>query len=274
MHAHLIQMDIAWEDVPANHAKVRSLLSGVSSNPGDLLVLPEMFDTGFSFNLDRTADNEGTTLAFLQTLARERRVTIHGSRTVVGSDGLGRNLATAVGPDGSVLAEYAKMHPFSLGRPSESERFAAGEQVITYPWLDVAGKTRCVIGPAICYDLRFPELFRSGMKLGAEAFAIGSSWPTARESHRRALSIARAIENLAFVFSVNRVGRDPSMEYPGGSLAISPRGEILGELGNHEGVLSVAVDMDDLRRWRGVFPALRDARLISGPAATTLAAHG
>lgn len=263
MRAHLVQMDIAWENQPANRQKVEALLAGATTQPGDLVVLPEMFDTGFSFNLAATADREGRTLAFLRGLAAGRRVTVHGSRTVMGEDGRGRNLATAVGPDGAVLCEYEKVHPFTLGSPSEAQHFAAGERVVSYGWNDEAGRERARVCPAICYDLRFPELFRIGMLSGAEVFAIGSNWPSNREFHRRTLSIARAIENQAFVLSVNRCGRDPALEYPGGTLAVSPRGEVLGELGGEEGVLSVPIDMDDLRRWRGVFRAWKDARLIS-----------
>jgi len=262
MHAHLVQMDIVWEDQPANHAKVDWLLASASINAGDLVVLPEMFDRGFSFDLAKTADSGGRTLDFLRNRARDKRLTVHGSRTVVGGDGRGRNRVTAVGPDGSVLVEYDKIHPFSLGVPSEADRFAAGDSVVTYPWSDARGAALATVCPAICYDLRFPELFRIGMVQGAEVFAVGSNWPVNREFHRRTLSIARAIENQAFMLSVNRCGRDPSLEYPGGSLAISPRGDIIGELGGDEGVLSVPIDLDDLRRWRSVFPAWKDARLL------------
>lgn len=266
MRAHLVQMDIAWENQPANHQKVQELLADARIDPGDLVVLPEMFDTGFSFNLDRTADSGGKTLAFLCNLARLGRFSVHGSRTVVGEDGRGRNRVSAIGPDGRAVREYDKVHPFSLGTPSEAERFAPGNEVVTYPWLDAAGNTLATVCPAICYDLRFPELFRTGMLRGAEVFAIGSNWPSTREFHRRTLSIARAIENQAFVLSVNRVGRDPQLEYPGGTMAISPRGEVLGQMEGGEGVLSVDIDMDDLRRWRAVFPAWRDARLLSASA--------
>ena len=114
----------------------------------------------------------------------------------------------------------------------------------------------------MCYDLRFPELFRIGLLKGAEVYAIGANWPASREYHRHTLSIARAIENQAFVLSVNRCGKDPQLEYAGASLAISPRGEILGQLGPEEGVLSVEIDLDDLHRWRRTFPAWKDHKLI------------
>lgn len=272
LHAHLLQLDLVWEDKPANYRNVRAMLSNVRVEPGDLVVLPEMFDTGFSFNIETTADADvrsgkstaGPTIEFLRALANELRVTIHGSRTVIGADSRGRNMATIVGPSGDVVCEYAKIHPFSYGR--ESERFTGGDTVVTYAWTrsadaPVADKT--TVCPAVCYDLRFPELFRLGLKAGAEVFAIGSNWPAPREAHRRTLSIARAIENQAFVLSVNRVGKDPALAYAGGTLAVGPKGDILAELGDTEGPLSVPIDLLALREWRKTFPAWRDTRLIS-----------
>jgi omega-amidase len=259
MKAHLVQLDIRWEDKQANYEATRRLLTAARPERGDLAVLPEMFDTGFSFRLEATADREGTTLGFLGGLAKELGITIHGSRTIVGDDGRGRNCATIVGPDGALLCEFQKVHPFTLGK--EVEHFTGGREVVTYPWRG-AGEASATVCPAVCYDLRFPELFRIGLLKGAEVYAIGANWPASRETHRYALSVARAIENQAFVLSVNRCGKDPQLEYGGGTLAIGPRGDVLGQLGREEGVLSVEIDMDDLRRWRRTFPAWKDHVLI------------
>lgn len=277
MRAHLVQLDIAWEDRQANFAKTTALLRSASVNPGDLVVLPEMFDTGFSFDLPRTNDADGRTLRYLQELSRELAATVQGARTVFGPDGRGRNRATICGPTGEVLVEYDKIHPFSYGR--ETEFFSGGDRVVTYTWTRSAaasvartprsdmpdnGEDVTTMCPAICYDLRFPELFRRGMLAGAEVFAVGANWPVARASHRRVLTIARAIENQAFVLSVNRAGSDPHLEYRGGSLAVGPMGEILGEMGEPEGVLTVELDLGSLRAWRAKFPAWKDHRLIKG----------
>lgn len=259
VRAHLVQMDITWEDRPANRRRAREMAENARLSSGDLVVLPEMFDTGFSFELERTADNDGATLEFLGRLARDLRCTVQGSRTVIGPDGRGRNRATITGPDGAVLAEYDKIHPFSFGR--ESERFSGGDRVVVYTWTHAAEES-VVVCPAICYDLRFPELFRQGMLRGAEVFALGANWPATRAMHRRALGVARAIENQAVVLCVNRAGRDPFLVYEGGSYAVNWMGEMLGELGPEEGVLSVPVDLEGLRKWRATFPAWRDARLI------------
>src|SRR5262249_53152981 len=139
MRAHLVQPDIAWEDKRENHARVAAMLDSAGVSPGDLVLLPEMFDTGFSFNIDRTHDGAGQTLEFLKGLSRRLGATVQGARTVIGPDGRGRNRATITGPDGSVLAEYDKIHPFSFGK--ESESFSGGERVVTYPWTRGGGES-------------------------------------------------------------------------------------------------------------------------------------
>jgi len=264
LKAHLLQMDIAWEDREANFAKVRDMLDQVIPAPGDLIVLPEMFDSGFSLNTERTADSQNVTAHFLLDLAREHQVVVHGGRTVLptgsetGQSGhpKAENRAFIARPDGSSI-EYAKIHPFSFGR--EHERFQGGSTVLTFPW--TVGETSLTVCPAVCYDLRFPELFREGLRQGAEVFVLGANWPAARHEHWRALLIARAIENQAYVIGVNRCGSDPHLEYAGGSMAIDPRGRILAELDDTEQQASVEIDPAVLRSWREDFPAWRDRRL-------------
>lgn len=257
---HLVQMDIVWEDKDANYKRVESLLVGADVNPGDLIVLPELFDTGFSFRVEQNEDADGQTREFLADLARRTESTVHGSLTATDDDGHGRNRVVVVDPDGEIIAEYDKIHPFSYGR--EPEHFSGGDEITTYEWgapgFDEDSLTVC---PAICYDLRFPELFRLGLRIGAEAFAIGANWPSERAAHWRALLVARAIENQAFVFAVNRCGSDPHLSYSGGSLVVDPTGAVLGELGGDEGVLSVPVDLHTLQSWRSAFPAWLDMRL-------------
>jgi predicted amidohydrolase len=259
VRAHLLQLDLAWEDRRANFRLVERALDQARPAEGDLIVLPELFDSGFSLDADRNRDHRGETLAFLLGIADDLGVTVHGSRTVRDCDCvLASNCATVVAPGERVLCEYAKIHPFSFGR--EPEAFTSGERVALYDWTGGAGTLR--VGAAVCYDLRFPELFRLALRQGADAFAIGANWPESRRHHWRALAIARAIENQAFVFAVNRTGRDPHLLYAGGSIAVGPRGEILGELDDHPGVLSVGVDPQAVREWRTTFPAWKDMKLI------------
>lgn len=258
MRAHLVQLDIAWEDKAANFQRTDALVRSESVRAGDLVVLPEMFDTGFSFNLDVTPDRDGATLAFLRDIAKRLGITLQGSRTVLGSDNRGRNRATIVSPAGEVLCEYDKIHPFSYGK--ESQYFTGGDTVTTYEW--VAGQDRTRICPAICYDLRFPELFRKGMLAGAEIFAIGANWPAPRALHRHALAQARAIENQGYVLAVNRAGKDPHLEYAGASMVFGPKGELLAQADAGECVLTVDLDLAALREWRATFPAWKDVKLI------------
>lgn len=276
IRVHAVQLDIAWEDPPANYARTSALLESADVSPGDLVVLPEMFDTGFSFRTDVTADREGRTLRFLQGLAQKHRITLQGARTVIGPDGRGRNRASVIGPAGEVLVEYDKIHPFSFGR--ENEFFNGGDRVVVYPWIgggqgpagEGAGRgpgpsvspTLLTVCPAICYDLRFPEIFRQGLLMGAQVYALGANWPLPRARHRLALGIARAIENQAYVICVNRAGSDPHLKYAGGSYVIDPMGEVLLDAGEGEGVLSVEIDPALIASWREKFPAWRDGRLL------------
>jgi omega-amidase len=298
MRAHLVQMDIAWEDKAANHARVERLLDRADVREGDLVILPEMFDTGFSFEVERTADRDSSTLRFLIRIAEDLGIYIIGGRTVHACHAcLAHNRATAISPSGDLLADYSKIHPFTFGR--EAERFEGGDEVQIVTWAAAtirseaapvhgavrstgaaiaraAGKSAAPprsrhgdalrICPAICYDLRFPELFRIGLLKGAEAFAVIANWPHIRQHAWRSLLIARAIENQAFVLAVNRTGSDPNLAYAGGSLALGPSGEILGELDDEEAVLTVDVNPAHLHAWRDKFPAWRDLRLIELPA--------
>lgn len=260
MQAHLIQLDIAWEDKSTNHRHVRELLESAPVSPGDLIVLPELFDVGFTLNTNIAIDKNNSTLAFLQALANETHCTVHGSRAIQSPDRTkAYNCATVTSPQlDAPLCEYAKIHPFSYGR--ESESYIAGDQIKHYDW---ASKNNTLkVCPAICYDLRFPSLFRLGAKQGAQAFVYGANWPNARQTHWRILSMARAIENQAFVIAVNRTGNDPHLQYIGGSMVIDPKGEILGELKDEEAILSVPIDPQLVTTWRDTFPALRDMKLI------------
>lgn len=261
MRAHLVQFDIVWEDRDANFARVEGMLRDASVEAGDLVVLPEMFDSGFSLNIERTADRESRTLAWLEEVARSYRAVVQGGRTIIppGSE-KAENRAPVLGPQGELLCEYAKIHPFNFGR--EGERFTGGSTICLYAW----GADRPLrVAPAICYDLRFPELFRLAMLEGAQAFAIGANWPRPRQNHWRQLLIGRAIENQAYVLGVNRTGADPHLKYAGGTIAVDPRGEIIGELGAEEAILSVEVDPDRVQRWRESFRVLEDIRLLGLP---------
>ncbi|MFI4897223.1 MAG: nitrilase-related carbon-nitrogen hydrolase [Phycisphaerales bacterium JB059] len=261
MRAHLVQFAIVWEDPDKNFARVRDLLAHAPVERGDLVVLPEMFGVGFSLNVRQTAQTSAATADFLAATAVDLGAIVQGGipRLEPGRSH-GTNHMTAFAPDGALLCDYAKIHPFSYGR--EGEAFTGGETIALYDWPG-ADAPPVRVCPAVCYDLRFPELFRIGMLRGAELFALGANWPDTRQSHWRTLLLARAIENQAVVLGVNRTGPDPYLNYIGGSIAVGPRGEVLAELGDEEAVLSVEIDPSSVRSWRKTFPAWRDVRLIT-----------
>jgi predicted amidohydrolase len=253
MKVYAIQHDILWEDRPANYQRVRSLLDAAKPEPGSLIVLPEMFATGFSMALAKTLEPKGgETEQFIRELARQHQSCVIGGLVDDDANGKGRNISLAIGPDGSELARYAKMQPFTLG--DEQGVHQAGERVLTFAF---GGFT---IAPLICYDLRFPELARDAVRQGADLFVYIASWPIKRAQHWVTLLQARAIENLAWVVGVNRCGRDPEFTYPGRSVIVDPQGCIVADAADREGVLVTTLDATIAADWRRSFPALRDMR--------------
>jgi len=251
------QMNIVWEDKAANYRRAESLVAAANLPPDTLLLLPEMFATGFTMNADAVAEPlDGPTAALLAGLARRHRVFVQAG-AVIRTPGRPRpsNAVLILTPDGRLAAHYEKMHLFSLA--SEPDHYAAGSTTVVFEW-----QATCV-APAICYDLRFPELFRATVSRGAEILTVCACWPAPRAEHWLALLRARAIENQCYVAAVNRCGSDPSGQtYSGRSQIIDPRGEIVADAGNEEQIVQAPVDLAALRRYRCEFPALRDMRSL------------
>ncbi|MBL9141903.1 MAG: carbon-nitrogen family hydrolase [Phycisphaerae bacterium] len=253
MRLAAVQYDIAWQKKSENWAAMRRLLQAAALPAGSLALLPELADTGFT--MDTAAVLEGDSLASATRMARDLSIAVvagHGER----QDAEVCNAASVIDARGEVLGTYRKVHLFSPGR--EHTSFKPGRSIVVAP-VACGGRTWQVC-PLVCYDLRFPELFRIAALAGAEVFVLGASWPAARAAHWRALAIARAIENQAYVVACNRIGHDPHTEYAGGSIIVGPDGSILAEAGNEACVLQADADHATLARWRERFPALRDAR--------------
>jgi omega-amidase len=251
MKIFCVQFDILWEDKPANYARVRELLAAEIVPAGSLVLLPEMFSTGFSMNVAAVAEGSpSATEEFLAQTARELGVFVLGGLVTRRADGWGRNQAVAFSPEGKEVARYHKIQPFTLG--GESQHYAAGKEIATFSWQNI------VVAPFICYDLRFPELFRLAVRQGAQLFAVIANWPAPRIHHWTTLLQARAIENQAYVAGLNRCGTDPKQTYSGRSMIVSPRGEILAAAGDGERVISAEVDLAALLAYRTEFPALQD----------------
>lgn len=253
MKVFCCQFDIAWEDKPANFERVRKMLAAARPPARSLVLLPEMFATGFSMDVPRIAEADGgPTDSFLVGMADELQIDILAGVVRRGEDARGSNEAVGFDTTGRAFVRYQKLHPFTFG--GEAAAFRRGERVQTISWQGVK------VSPFICYDLRFPEVFRVATRQGAELLAVIANWPASRESHWVTLLRARAIENQAYVAAVNRCGSDPNVEYSGRSLIVDPRGEILADGGNREGVISAEIDIDGLRSYRRQFPVLGDMR--------------
>jgi predicted amidohydrolase len=253
MKVYCLQLDIVWEDKRQNHDRVAQMLASVRPEPGSLVVLPEMFATGFSMNVKIVTDSEtAETSDFLSAAARTHEVFILGGLVTSDTAGKGRNQAVVFDPLGDEVVRYTKIQPFSPG--GESQYYEAGRETALFDW----GGFR--VSPFICYDLRFPEHFRAAMHSGATMYAVIANWPDTRAVHWSSLLRARAIENQAMVVGVNRCGRDPGLSYAGGSVIIDASGETLIEAGDIECVVSCDVDPQSAADYRRQLPFLEDAR--------------
>jgi predicted amidohydrolase len=247
------QFDIAWEDREANVRKVRAMLQAKRPAEGSLIVLPEMFAAGFSMNAAKVAEGaDGPTTQFLIDIARDHRAWVIGGVPVRTAVGAAQNTAIVTSPDGRVAARYVKLHPFALG--GEREHYRAGDDIVTV----ACGEF--VVAPFVCYDLRFPEIFRSATKRGAQLFAVIANWPEARVEHWVTLLRARAIENQAYVIGVNRCGSDPTLRYPGRSMIVDPSGEVLADAGSNERIVTADASAHRVNSYRNELPFLRDMR--------------
>ncbi len=252
LHVVACQLEIAWEEPEANCQAVAALLEAAAPPEGSLVVLPEMFATGFSMNLAAAAQAPDRPVErFMAATAARLGVCLVGG--VVRRDPpavLGLNQAVAFGPDGGELARYSKIHPFSFA--GEDRRFARGREVVTFAWGGFA------VAPFVCYDLRFPEVFRVATRSGANVLVVIANWPAAREAHWLTLLAARAIENQAYVIGVNRCGRDPHVAYSGGSRVLDPRGRVIAEAGGAVAAVAADLDLAELLAYRREFPVLAD----------------
>ncbi|MBP7949467.1 MAG: carbon-nitrogen family hydrolase [Verrucomicrobiales bacterium] len=247
-----IQSDIAWEDRETNFARVRALLSQVRIAAGSLLVLPELFATGFSMEPRKAGDSIAReSEKFLADLARQYQCCLIGGVARREKE-QAANEAIAFGPDGNCLHRYRKLHPFTLA--GEAEHYPAGREIGAFSW----GGFR--IAPVICYDLRFPEVFRAALEADADFFVVIANWPSVRMDHWTTLLRARAIENLAYVVGINRTGSDPANSYSGRSLIVDSQGKVLAEGGAQPTLVRAEADPRLVADWRAAFPALRDRR--------------
>ena len=263
----LAQMPIALGDPEANIARARALVVEAARRGSDVLLLPELWHTGYA--LEQAADlasplKEGIFATMCQW-AQEHALWIAGSALERREEGFA-NTAILASPTGELVGVYRKVHLFGLMEEDRYLRAGEAAPVWEWPWGRVA--------LAICYDLRFPELFRHYALQGATLVLLPAEWPCARARHWRVLVQARAIENQYFIVACNRVGTSKGETFCGHSMVVSPWGDIIVEAGEQEILLTVTVDLNDTTTARNRIPILRDRRpevytaLLPSPAGT------
>ncbi len=250
MKVALAQMDVAWHDRRANYDKVRSMAERARENGAELLVLPEMFHTGFSLDTSVTPEGiDGPTSTFMRELAKEMKMAVVGGFVLQREGERPQNVSLAVDSTGRDLALYAKVHLIAL----LDEHKPYGPGTLPAPF-DLNGfRASCFV----CYDLRFPELFRT---VAAECtlMMVVASWPSARQMHWDVLTRARAVENQCYLLAVNRVGEGGGYHFSGGSAIYDPYGEILAHGGDAETVVMADIDPKRAAEVRSSMPFLRD----------------
>jgi predicted amidohydrolase len=253
MNVVCLQLNCVWENKQANHNKVMELLNATRPKRDSLVIVPEMFASGFSMNVAAITDSAtNESYNFLARTAKLYSIYLMAGIVTTDASGKGRNECVTFAPDGSELSRYCKLHPFTLG--GELDSYVKGTEVVTFQCQEF------VVAPFICYDLRFPEAFRLATLRGANLITVMASWPNARHHHWVKLLHARAIENEAYVVGVNRCGWDPKLEHAGGSLIIDPQGNTLVEAGSGECAISAELSLDDLLSYRERLPFLNDIR--------------
>ncbi len=252
MKVAAVQHDIVWEDRDANFDRLGPMIAAAATDDARLVVLSEMFSTGFSMATDRIAEAaDGPSVQFLVDRAREHRIWICGTlpERPAGADRPFNQLVLAE-PSGAVH-RYAKIHPFGYG--AEHEHYAAGDTFLT---VDVGG-VRCSF--FVCYDLRFADEFWP-LAPATDCYVVPANWPRSRRAHWSALLRARAIENQAYVVGANRVGEGGGLTYSGDSVIIDPLGEVVADAGEAECIVTADVDPARVSALRTRFPFLADRR--------------
>lgn len=249
LNIHLLQFEITAGQVESNLAKADGMLEGVETTMGDIVLLPEMFSSGF-FNRDLAsmADLSERALEWMAAKSKQWGIFVAGSVPVKRKTGIANSMVL-FGTDGSMAGSYDKIHLFPL--TGEDTAFIRGDRTVV---LDCGG-TRA--GLLLCFDLRYPEISRRLCLDGAQMILVSAQWPASRVEHFYDLVRVRAMENQLFVAAANACGDDGSGYQLGGrSICAGPMGEVTGMLGDKKGVLSVTVLPGEVERVRREFPVL------------------
>ncbi len=252
MRIAAIQHDIAWEQPETNFERLAPMIERAASAGARLVVLSEMYSTGFSMKTDRIAEpDDGPSVRFLVDQARANDVWLCASVPATTEPNTRPfNQLVLAAPDGTTH-RYAKIHPFTYGR--EDEHYCAGTDFLTV----LVDDLRCSF--FVCYDLRFADEFWA-LAERTDCYVVPANWPAARRDHWTTLLQARAIENQAFVVGVNRVGDGGRLHYSGDSMIVDPFGDVVVQAGDTEMTITADVDPERVRTVRAEYPFLQDRR--------------
>lgn len=247
MRITLLQRDIVWGCPEENRCRAERVINGLG--PTDLIVLPEMFSTGFATSPVGIAEKEPcASLGWMQHIAKQCGCAVAGS-VALETEGRFVNRFYFVKPDASFVF-YDKHHLFTYS--GEHKSYTAGQERVIVEHCGVRMRL------LVCYDLRFPVWCRNDK--GYDLALFVASWPTSRVDAWEALLKARAIENQCYVAGVNRTGEDPSCSYCGCSMVVDPYGKVIAHCGRDvESSAEAEIDMENLRAFRRKFPVLDDA---------------
>jgi omega-amidase len=245
----LIQTELFWEDIQANLAMLDAKIDKISEKT-DVIILPEMFTTGFTMNAGKLAESmNGSAVSWIAAKAKQKNAHILGS-VIIEEDKKYFNRLLFAKPDGEILT-YDKKHLFRMA--GEHNVFSAGNRHLT---VTVNGWN---LRTFICYDLRFPVWCRN-IENRYDAAIFVADWPARRALHWKTLLPARAVENQSYVIGVNRVGEDGNgLAYSGDSSIVDPLGNILFTQADIPCIHTATLDYDRIREYRETFAAWQDA---------------
>ena len=252
MKLALIQHDTVWADREANFSRLEPLVARAAADGARLVLLPEMFSTGFVVDRDDIGEPEnGHSSRFLADLAARYRIWIGGSCPEVSPDDpRPYNSFVLAGPHGE-MHRYRKIHRFTFG--GEDRHFRPGESLVTVRIDDIS------VSMFVCYDLRFADEFWH-LAHDTDLYLVPANWPASRREHWLSLLRARAIENQAYIAGCNRVGSGGGLDYSGDSRIFDPLGTTIAEGGSDQEIIWADIDAAQVREVRTTFPFLRDRR--------------
>lgn len=250
----LVQTDLYWENCIANLASLEEKLATLTEAV-DIIVLPEMFNTGFTMNAKQLAEPlNHTTSRWMRQMAAKTNALLIGSFAIK-EDKKFVNRLFCYRPDGT-FNYYDKRHLFRMGK--ENETYSGGQSRLVIDW---KGWRIC---PLVCYDLRFPVWSRNTGDELYDLLIYVANWPARRSNAWRSLLYARAIENLSYTIGVNRVGIDGNkLAYDGSSLVVDYQGSLIEDLQDLETIRIVTLSKTALENYRKAFPAYLDADSFS-----------